>query len=301
MKIPSEYNVGVIVGRFQVPSLHDEHKKLINLVRTNHPKVIIFLGCTPLKTTANNPLDYEAREQMIKEEYPEVIVLPIFDAQTNEVWSNNLDSGVRGVIGPNQKPLLYGGRDSFIKHYTGKFQTQELVPTTYLSGSEIRKGIGDKVIKSEAFRAGVIWASQNQYPKTYACVDIAIFNRDKTKLLMARKPGEKTYRFVGGFSDPSSMSFEDDAKRELFEETTIRADNIKYVGSTKIDDWRYKGEKDKIITSVFYTLIDEGTNVVPQDDICELRWFDLEDVTGMLVLTHLPIKNLLSRIIHDYD
>lgn len=301
MKIPSEHSVGVIVGRFQVPALHAEHRGLINLVQEKHAKVILFIGCTPLKTTSNNPLDYQAREQMIKMDFPNLIILPIFDCQSNDEWSNKLDSAIRGVIGPGQKPLLYGGRDSFIKHYTGKFSTQELVPTTYLSGSEIRNGVGDTVINSSSFRAGVIWASQNQYPKTYACVDIAIFNKDKSKLLMARKPGEKAYRFVGGFSDPSSMSFEDDAKRELLEETTIRAENINYVGSTKIDDWRYKGEKDKIITSVFYITIDEGSSVLPQDDICELRWFNIEDVTNNLVPTHLPIKKLLSGIIHGYD
>jgi bifunctional NMN adenylyltransferase/nudix hydrolase len=289
MKIEQKHSVGVIIGRFQVPKLHDEHKKLIDLVCSKHDKVILFLGCSPLKTTKVNPLDYEAREQMIRREYPKVLILPIFDKKENKDWSETLDSAISSVIGPGQKPLLYGSRDSFIQHYDGRYNTQELVPTTYLSGSEIRSGVGSKVIDSQDFRAGVIWASQNQYPKTYACVDIIISNKPQTKMLLARKPDENKWRFVGGFSDPSSDSFVDDAIRELEEETGITCQYLDTLGSLKIDDWRYRPEVDKIITSVFHTSIDESTTVNPQDDICELRWFDNDKVMDNLVDTHKPI------------
>lgn len=63
---PTE-DVGIIVGRFQVPYLHKGHMDLINTVRRNHQKIIIFLGSRPgILGSRNNPLDYPTREQMIK-------------------------------------------------------------------------------------------------------------------------------------------------------------------------------------------------------------------------------------------
>jgi bifunctional NMN adenylyltransferase/nudix hydrolase len=64
------YDVGVIVGRFQVPELHDAHKDLIETVCDKHDKVIIFLGLSPLMVTRENPLDFESRKQMILESSP---------------------------------------------------------------------------------------------------------------------------------------------------------------------------------------------------------------------------------------
>ncbi len=37
-------DVGVIVGRWQVDDLHEAHTRLIEEVRAQHKKVIIFVG-----------------------------------------------------------------------------------------------------------------------------------------------------------------------------------------------------------------------------------------------------------------
>ncbi len=74
-----QYDVGVIVGRFQVPDLHQAHRDLIEKVISQHQKTIIFLGLSPCKSTRNNPLDFEARKNMILDSYPDVIVLYIDD------------------------------------------------------------------------------------------------------------------------------------------------------------------------------------------------------------------------------
>src|SRR5690242_6721581 len=109
-----KYDVGVIVGRFQVPELHPSHKNLIRYVVEKHPKVIIFLGNPATLGTRNNPLDFEMRKQMILTDFPEAIVLIANDCVNDEVWSKNLDSAISSVTTPNQKVVLYGGRDSFI-------------------------------------------------------------------------------------------------------------------------------------------------------------------------------------------
>ena len=296
-KAQEKFTVGVIVGRFHVDVLHEAHIDLIQSVCNEHEKVIIFLGLSHLKGTINNPLDFESRKQMILEKFPQTIVIYIKDNREDEVWSKDLDEKIRDLISPTQTVMLYGSRDSFISHYSGIFPTQELMQEVYVSGSEIRKNISKTVKSSADFRKGVIWLSQNQYPKVVPTVDIAIFNEDYTKMLMARKPNEKLYRFVGGYADPSNESFEQDARREAMEETQLEVGDLKYVCSIKILDWRYKNEKDSIRTTFFTSKLIFG-RPTPSDDLAggDLRWFDLDKILPTdLVVEHRPLLVELNK------
>ena len=115
MKLKAEsYDVGVIVGRFQVHELHEGHIDLIQTVFDNHAKVVIFLGLSPFHGTFTNPLDFEPRKTMILEKFPKAIVLYIKDIPNDKIWSERLDSMVRDVLNPRQSAVLYGGRDSFV-------------------------------------------------------------------------------------------------------------------------------------------------------------------------------------------
>jgi len=271
-----EYAVGVLVGRFQVHELHTAHYDLIKSVCNEHDKVIIFLGLSPLMVTRNNPLDFESRKQMILQEFPEVNVLYIKDTKEDEPWSTKLDEQISDLVGSQQSVVLYGSRDSFISHYTGKYNTQELLQESFISGTEIRRSISRKVKNTPEFRAGVIWGAYNQYPKTYATVDVAVLNEEETKILLARKPFETQFRFIGGFSDPESESYEEDARREVYEEACIDVTDPIYLGSFKVDDWRYRSEIDKIKTMFFVCRYFAGKPEA-RDDVVEVRWFDLND------------------------
>ncbi len=284
--------IGVIVARFQVPELHEGHKDLIEYVLENHDRVIIFLGLSPCKCTNNNPLDFETRKQMIQSLYPKINVLYIKDTMSDHVWSEKLDEMISDMLAPNQTAVLYGSRDSFIKHYFGRFQTQVLKQKVFISGSEIRNKIASKVKESSDFRMGVIWAMNNQWPKAIPTVDIAIFNEDYSELLLGRKRDESKFRFIGGFVSPG-CTWEETAIREVKEETSLDVYNLKYIGSFFIDDWRYKSELDKITTTFFCTNNIEG-RPNPGDDIYELKWFNFNELDkDMIVDNH---KILLERI-----
>lgn len=276
-------DVGIIVGRFQVPSLHEAHVDLIQSVLDRHPKVVIFLGLSPCKTTYNNPLDFEARKQLILQKFPDINVLYIKDEARDDVWSQKLDSQIEDVLGPNQSAVLYGSRDSFIPFYTTKkFPVIELEPDSYISGTEIRKEVSNKVKASPDFRAGVIWAVGNQYPSCLPTVDVAIVDRDKGRILLARKSGQKAYRFVGGFASTKSHTYEEDARREVMEETGLDVSEPIYSFSCIIDDWRYRREANKIKTLFFICDYVSGCPTA-SDDISEVRWFEfgkveLEDI-----------------------
>jgi bifunctional NMN adenylyltransferase/nudix hydrolase len=291
-----EYDVGVIVGRFQVHDLHEGHVDLIQSVLDEHEKVIVFLGLSPLMNTKNNPLDFEARKQMILEAFPEVNVLYVKDLCQDDVWSKKLDGQILDLITPSQSVVLYGGRDSFIDHYTGRFDTRELVPNdaTFFSGSKVRKDIARASTKgSPDFRAGVVWASASRFPTAYTTVDVAVLDHDR--ILLGRKPNEDKYRIFGGFSDPESESFEADAKREVREECGLEVGDLRYIGSYRVDDWRYRHEADCIKTMLFTAKYLHG-HPRPDDDIEEVRWFPFDansPADHEIMPAHRPLMAML--------
>lgn len=272
------HSIGVLVGRFQVHELHEAHHYLINQVVQNHKKVIIFLGITRTPSTKKNPLDFETRKRMIQKHYPDVTILSLPDFGDDRRWSQEMDKRIREVY-PIGNVLMYGGRDSFIPYYRkgkGQFDCKELDQYTFVSGTEVRKMISEQVQNSAEFRAGVIYQSYNQYPKVHPCIDVAIFNEDESKVLLAKKPFEDGWRFIGGFAHPSDNSYESTTIRKVNEEAgPIEIGDIKYVTSLKVDDWRYRSEEDKILTILYKCKFIYG-RIEPSQEISELRWFDLK-------------------------
>lgn len=271
---PKTTPVGALVGRFQVDRLHDAHVDLIQSVCARHDKVIVVLGVSRVVGSRNNPLDVEARAQMILAHFPDVLVVAHKDCRTDEEWSLKLDD-LLSTYSPIQQITLYGARDSFLPHYKGRYPTVELESSTIVSvsGTAIRERLSHRALNSPEFRAGAIWGSHQGYPRVVPTVDVAIFNDDYTKLLLAKKPGETQWRFVGGFCDPRSDSYEADAKREAHEETGLETGDYQYVCSANVKDWRYRSENDKIRTALFSCRRIYGA-AIANDDIAELQWFD---------------------------
>lgn len=293
----TEFDVGVIVGRFQTHELTPGHIELLKEVQSRHDKVVVLLGLSPLMVTLRNPLDFESRKQMILEAFPDFIVQYHKDIPGNdEMWSAGLDERVADMLTPSQNALLYGSRDSFIPSYTtGRYPTCELQPTVFYSATEVRNGLRKKVRNSADWRAGVVWASQNQYPSVKTTIDAAVFNEDGSKLLLARKKHQSLYRFIGGFSDPKKdKSFEATARREVTEEAQIAVTDPEYVGSAHVEDLRYLGEADQIITILFKCKVFSG-RPAPADDIVECRFFDYPAVSeDDLVPEHRHLLRMLK-------
>ena len=100
----------------------------------------------------------------------------------------------------------------------------------------------------------------------------------------------------GGFADPADESYETAAARELQEECgALETTPMQYLGSVKIDDWRYRGETDKILSLLFTATLRSGK---PQanDDLEALQWFDISALPIMLEkeiinAAHFPFIN----------
>lgn len=289
-------DVGVIVGRFQVPTLHEGHIELLKYVQSLHDKVIVFLGCSAVPGTFNNPLDYESRLKMLMDfdRSGSLLILPIYDTNDDYEWSKTLDKLIKKNTLPSQTVTLYGSRDSFIKCYHGKFKTTELESKIFISGTEVRRRALNNHSKNEDFRAGVIVGAAQRYPTAFQTVDVAIVKGDE--VLLAQKPSEAQWRFVGGFSDVSSLSLEEDARREVMEETGLEISDPVYIGSLKVNDWRYRSEKDCVKTALFVADYTFGS---PKgaDDVACVKWVKFKefDYKFNLVEEHVPLWEMFIK------
>lgn len=298
------HTLAILIARFQVPSLTEAHVELVETALSNHPRVLIILGVSPTRGTLSNPLDYQARKQMLLERfphdrYPQLSINYAKDSPSDEVWSKKIDELIADHLGPNDSALIYGGRDSCLPHYKGRYITRELTATRHISGTEIRRQVSEASRSSADFRAGAIWNAFQRFPSVFPTVDIMPIDRDNKRVLLARKSGENLYRFVGGFTDPKDNSYEDAAKRELTEETGLDIDEetLFYVGSAKVDDWRYRGEVDRIITHL-YIADALHAEAAAADDIAEVRWFDWDELsTKILTPEHAALyERFIARI-----
>ncbi len=293
--------IGVIIGRFQVDQPHEGHRNLIEQVHRHHGKVLIGLGCSPVKLSETDPLDFSTRAVMMQKEFPWATVLPVNDSPSDEIWSRSLDQLITETF-KTEIPVLYGSRDSFIPHYRGKLKVVELETIRVPSGTEVRAQIADHVRNSEDFRAGVIYACANRFPISYQTVDIAILRGVKKQVnsleglevLLGKKPWDGGLRFVGGFVDPRDPTLEIAASREAREETQLEISTPHYLGSHRINDWRYRERNDKILTAFFVARYVYGY-ARASDDIAQVQWVPLNSLPGVLIEEHRPLGEILLR------
>lgn len=301
-------DMGVIIARFQTPYLTEGHRNLIESVRARHDKFVIILGVALVVPSRSNPLDFVTRHAMIQEMYPGTEVLPLMDQKFDSSWSRELDSLLR-KLHPHEKIVLYGGRDSFIGHYKGKFATVELAPNISESGTEARKGAFHSVQSSEDFRRGICYATANQYHKSVPTVDVAIEKREISTnkitllstdilwVLLAHKneDGSGKWRFVGGHINVGKETAEQGGRRESREETGCSVGVMTYIGSVPINDWRYVGTGDSVFTTFFSGLYVDGAPN-GDDDVNEVKWFKVESLNEtMFVPEHHILLDMYLR------
>jgi bifunctional NMN adenylyltransferase/nudix hydrolase len=303
-----EGDMGVVIARFQTPYLTQGHRNLIESVKARHNKFVIVLGVALVIPSRANPLDFITRYAMIQEAYPGTEVLGLMDQRLDENWSKELD-GLLRKLHPHEKIVLYGGRDSFISHYSGKFPTVELAPNISESGTEARKEAFHSVHESEDFRRGVCYATANQYHKSVPTVDIAIekleVSTNKTNgvsinilhVLLAHKneDGPGKWRFIGGHINVGKETAEQAARREGYEESKCGVGKVEYIASVPIKDWRYTNTGDSVFTTFFSGLHVDG---MPQgdDDVNDVAWFKVETLKeSMIVPEHHILLDLYLK------
>lgn len=303
----SRHDVGVVIARFQVPALSPAHRALIEYVSARHKKVVVLLGVSRVMYTKSDPLDFATREQMIKTDFPDVVILPILDQPSDKDWSKDVDKAVFIAYG-ERTALLYGGRDSFIPYYLGRNTTQELDTTgPEISGTKMRELASKELRNSFDWRAGSIHAINSMRDVSWMTVDIIPISHDFKRVLLGKRSTESLMRFIGGFVDREDKSLEVSASRELREESglIVAPDDLIYVGSSEIADPRYVKTGSGIKTSLFLVPITESEALKAKgaDDIEKVQWVNIEELINyqsrnkLLVSEHLILAQLfISRV-----
>lgn len=303
----------VIVARMQIGEPHEGHKFLINYAKEHSDKLLFVLGESQTRINDKHPLPFSVREIMMKEYYPECRVLKLPDFRSDETWTEKLDELINYNIPSKNEITLYCSRDGFKSAYTGKYPVIEVETPVEQSATEIRAELARIPPTTKEGRNAVIWASQYKYPAAFPCVDVALIKFYGTvdpaiedpkvytshMILIGRKHGEDIWRLPGGFVDPTDESYEAAAQRELGEECGhVNTHGFKYVCSKKINDWRYRGSKDGIISSLFLTYFMSGA-VCAGDDLEEVKWVTLAEAEATIAPFHLELVRCVIKKINE--
>ena len=280
--------LAVVVGRFQVPKLHAGHEALLRYVAARHRRVLVVIAEPATLPTPRNPLPVSVREGMLQAWWRENLKSALSVAHLRDVgepglWSARLDRLIAAHLSDGEEAICYGSRESFISVYRGRFPTVSVPEANAPSGTQVREDIAQALASaaslSPAFRAGMIASVQLRPALVYPTVDVAVHRGEE--LLLARKARDQgAWRLPGGFVAAEDASFEEAAARELFEETGVVADNLRFLGSFRIDDWRYRDEQDSIITTLFLAEYRSGTPVAG-DDVDDVLFFSLRDLPAI--------------------
>jgi bifunctional NMN adenylyltransferase/nudix hydrolase len=268
-------SVGVIVGRFQCAELTIGHTELIDFVQEqDHNQVLIVLGVAGTPCTKNNPLHFTARVAMMRELYPQFIYMPQHDNPSDEIWSENLDDIIQKCFPYTDNITLYGSRDSFKNCYHGKFNVIEFKPKTYDNATERREKYGSSVGFNKDYRHGVIYGAYQKFDTCYQTVDVVVFTKlsamvEDCEIVVGKKRiyGDK-WILPGGFVDPArDKNLRDTCYYEVLEETNLKIVNPVYVDSLIVNDYRYKRERDKIMSHLHYATVENYSSLKAGDDL----------------------------------
>ena len=291
-------SLGVVIGRFQVPELHQGHRALIDYAAERHKRVLILVGCNNVRPTPENPYSFDIRQKMITAEYPNALIVALPDSPVgHKHWSANVDKLVHRATS-DETAVLYGGRQSFIPKYSGVYSTVEIPEVPNCSGTDMRQSMSETAVVDTAWRLGYLAALKQQYPVTDPTVDVVIHTKDWRNILLGRRGNGALLRFPGGFVEAHDDSCEAVAIRERAEEVLgVDVGDPRFIGTKRIKDPRYGQGTYGVMTTFFAMEYCGGDNIRAGDDMGVVDWYR---VTPDLINEITPEHHDLFQMLLNY-
>jgi 8-oxo-dGTP diphosphatase len=139
------------------------------------------------------------------------------------------------------------------------------------------------------------------YPRPAVTADVAVLRLDEVpEILLIQRidpPFKDMWALPGGFMEMEE-TLEETARRELMEETSIRAGEL-----IRFDSYDNPGRdpRGRTITQVFVMIWKEEMGLPNAgSDAANLKWFGLNDLPG-LAFDHQQIVNDVLRMIKEGD
>ncbi len=117
------------------------------------------------------------------------------------------------------------------------------------------------------------------YPRAALTVDAIVFVKEKNELLVllierGREPFINKWALPGGFIEMDE-TLEAACKRELFEETGLKADKMTQFKTYDAID---RDPRHRTISVIYYTELNEKQQVKGGDDASRAEWFPITDL-----------------------
>lgn len=299
-------NLGVIIGRFQTPELTDAHQHLIAQVAARSVRVAVMLGVSRA-VSKKDPLEFILRKWMVEDfwagRYPDragdLFIIPDHNCPTDEQWARRIDEHVDALLVPRGTITIFCGPDGAGHAYqsAGGRHTVEVLDSHGTHATVVRANIMPE--RTTSFRRGVVYGAERRSTSVFPVIDVVIWKKDfeapesTALVLLGRKDGDgDRLRLVGGFVDPADDSLEAAAGREAHEETGLVVHNITYAGSQVVDDWRYRGAPETLLSAVFNAEASASDEPVAGDDLDEVRWCTPAEALELINPAHMPLLKI---------
>ena len=135
-----------------------------------------------------------------------------------------------------------------------------------------------------------------EYPRPALTADIALFNLDRTQLLLIRRGNEPFidhWAFPGGFFDMTDRDIQHTAERELQEETGLTGIPLQMVDVASRDG---RDPRGRTVSVIFTANVDPATiSPCGGDDAAEARWFPIGKLPPLAFDHSEVLQRILSR------
>jgi len=299
-------NLGILIARFQTPELTAAHRHLIEQVATRSVRVAVMLGVTRA-LSKKDPLEFILRKWMVEdfwtEQYPDragdLFIIPDHNCPCDDEWARRIDEHVDALAVAGGTVTVFCGPDGAGAAYQGAGgrHTVEIFDSHRTHATAVRANVMPE--RTAPFRRGVIYGAERRATSVFPVIDVVIWKKDAeapgkpAMVLLGRKneDGDR-FRLVGGFVDPQDENLEATVQREAREETGLAVHTITYAGSLVVDDWRYRGAPETLMSAVFNAEISGIDEPVAGDDLDEVRWCSPSEAVELINPMHLPLLKM---------